>query len=148
MQRSTQAIVLKRTAFDSLIGGLAGTPPGSALFTNCKVKLFVGDTVPTPASVLGDFTETTAVGYSAQTVATWAGPVNAAGDKRGYAAEPIFVFGSNSPNGVNINGYFITDNGGTTLLASERFLDPVPVVESGDALYLDLFLLLPNLLTA
>jgi len=144
MERKTSSVILTRTQLDAFLGALGGSVPGAAIFTGCKVKLFEGATVPTPDSVVGDFTETTAVGYTAQTVAAWSGPTNNPGDRRGWAAEPIFIFGDNRPNGVAITGYYLTNSAGSTLLAAERFASAVNVVDPGDGLLLDLFLMLPN----
>lgn len=144
MERKTVTIVPTMAVLNSLLGGLGGTPPMSAIFTSCKVKLFVGATEPTNASALVDFTETDAAGYTEQTISAWSGPLNTDGSKRGYAAEPIFVFGDNEPDGKTINGYYIVNNAEDTLLAAERFSTPLQVIYSGDALLLDVYLMLPN----
>lgn len=148
MHRQTVNLVLTRAVLDDILDVMAGTLPAAAIFTGCKVKLFTGATAPSLDSVVADFTETTAVGYVAATIAAWSGPANAVNGKRGWLASPIFVFGDNRPDGVNLAGYYLTNAAGTTLLAAERFTQEVQVVDPGDDLVLDLMLLLPETLFA
>jgi len=148
MHRNTRILQPTRAVLDSMLGAAGGTPPGSAIFDDCKLRLFGGATIPTLDSVLADFTATAAVGYAEQVLSAFSGPLNPNGQYRAYAAAPTFVFGDNRPSGVEIAGYYLVNTAGTTLLAAERFTTPVNVLMPGDELQLDLYIAIPTQLAS
>jgi len=96
--------------------------------------IFVNDVTPDRDTELGDLTEASFSGYAEQTVLGTAfiadGVVGHVGFK--VAAPIAFLNSSGSP--VDVYGYYVTDAGGTILLAAARF-DAAPVTkEDGESI--------------
>lgn len=104
----------------ALIAAMAPLAPG-------KVHLYKNDFTPVPTSVLADFTEVTATGYSAQTVVWGTVAINDAGFAEVLTGLMSYAFTDGDTNPFTCFGYYMTDTAGTTLLMGERFSDPVTV---------------------
>lgn len=109
---------------------------GSTPWVDVAVKLFKGDFTPSPAMTLAelDAIEADFDGYVAEVLtALFGNPyVNLAG-KISMDAGTTADFnssGGTTPN--DIYGWYMTDDGGTVLIAAERFTGgPIPVAAAG-----------------
>lgn len=93
--------------------------------TTSLVHLYTNNFQPTPASVVGDFTEATFTGYTAATLTAFGTPfLNAANNAQSVAPGITFTCTGTTVT-QTVYGYFITDVHGTTLLLSGLFDTPV-----------------------
>lgn len=124
---------------DALLGALHGASTIGLLVTP-TVHLRVDNKIPTPLSKGSDFTEAAFAGYAADTVSfTLAVPVNVATAVRAIQADADFVAGAVTAP-VSCTGYWV-DNGASTpamTYMAENFMAPVPIVNNGDFIALDL----------
>lgn len=99
-----------------------------ALFNGAKVGLFVGDTVPSQATVLADLTPADFTGYALSSAITWGAPFidengipSVVGSmKEFHASDPLTVAN-------DVAGYFVVNGAGDTLLWAERFESEITV---------------------
>jgi hypothetical protein len=96
---------------------------------NPKLHLFQNNIVPSPASLLADFTEATYDGYAAGSMPLSGGPYRRTDNS--FAIASTFSFnmtGSTTPN--NIYGYYLTDFTNAQLIAAARFANAWPMVDA------------------
>lgn len=99
-----------------------------ALLDGAVLRLFQNNINPGPENVVGDFVSADFSGYAPSTTVVWGTPylqsdgtANVAGDLKLFVADdPLIVTNT-------IYGWFLTNAGGTVLLASYRFSDPVAI---------------------
>jgi len=144
MIRKSKNVVWRLGSMDDMLGALSGGVPADPILDDVRVRLFGNDFSPEPDSILANFTVTDAVGYTAQTVAEWNGPLNPSAGMRGLSANATFVFGDNRPDGKTIYGYYITNALGTEWLVAERFEEEVNIVDPGDDLIINLAVAFPT----
>jgi hypothetical protein len=137
--RSRQPFIGAQLARD-LVSALSARPAGALLVTPF-VKLFTAIlNAPSPASVPGDFTEATFVGYAGLALTLpLIGPVNLIQYTVGGHNEVDFIAGAVVAPGQNILGYYVVDDNAapTRVYLSELFLNPIPIVNLGDTISLD-----------
>lgn len=100
--------------------------------TDVKLKLFSNNQTPAEADVLADYTESTAAGYASKTLtgSSWS-VANSSGVTTATYAQQTFTF----TTAATIYGYYVTNNGATSLLWAERFTGaPVSIPSSGGVL--------------
>jgi hypothetical protein len=139
-QIQSQNPVLARDVVDNLLAALSARPAAAELVTPFVHLFTAGPNPITPTSVPGDFTEATFDGYAPVALELpLLGPINADANDRGVHNEADFVGGTVVTPGENILGYWIDDNATTPtkLYAAEQFADPVPIVNDGDYISLD-----------
>lgn len=124
-----------------LIAALSARPAG-ALLTTPFVKLFTAVSAnPNPYSAVADFTEATFTGYAGQACTLpLIGPINVTGSTIAGLGNVNFVAGSGiTPPGQTILGYYVVDDNAapTKVYMSELFPSPIPIVNPGDAISLD-----------
>lgn len=109
-----------------------------ASFVGAKLHLYSNNYVPTPDSVLADFTECIFTGYAAKTV-TWS---PAFYDQNGIAVSSggaLLFIQSAATVGDSAWGAYLTDTAGATLLGSARLdAPPYNFAAANDALELAL----------
>jgi hypothetical protein len=87
------------------------------------LRLYGNDFVPTPASVLSNFTESNFTGYNAILLAGKFGPVTKVTDGEYETDSPVFVFVCTSGGPQLVYGCYISD--GANLITSINFGSPV-----------------------
>lgn len=115
--------------------------PAAALLITPHVKLFTAVVNnPSPQSVLADFTEATFVGYATKVLTLpLVGPSNMAPNILGAHREVDWLAGAVVAPGELILGYYVTDalGAGTRVYMSELFQAPIPIINPGDEISLD-----------
>jgi len=115
--------------------------PGAALLVTPHVKLFTAAANnPSPFSVLADFTEATFAGYATKVLTLpLVGPANMAPLILGGHREVDWLAGAVVAPGELILGYYVTDalGAGTRVYMSELFQAPIPILNPGDEISLD-----------
>lgn len=102
-------------------------------YVGAKLHLYSNDMTPTPASVLGDFTECVFSGYSAKTVVWSAAFYDENNVPASSGGEALFTMSGATPDVAY--GAFLTDTAGTKLLWSARLdTPPFSFVKTGDTL--------------
>lgn len=105
---------------------LGKSTPGNQI-----LRLYLGDTVITDATVTGDFVEMATLGYASKslTKANW---VVGQDNNVGLAtyAEQTWTFTGGTQ--VSVYGYFITDTTTGALLWAERFTQSKDILNNGD----------------
>lgn len=105
------------------------------------MRLYTNDLTPTPANVVGDFTQLTNAlvpGYAAVAI-TWDGTPqrDQLGVWNDYGNDALFA-ASAAPGAPQIvYGWYMTDAANTTLLASGRLAVPFTYTAAGDGLRLE-----------
>lgn len=91
---------------------------GGSLSDPIAVRLFANNLTPTPATALGDFTESTAAGYVMQTfgLSGWTASTSPSGTTTATHANVVWTI--TGPG--SFYGYYIADDAGV-LLWSQRF---------------------------
>jgi hypothetical protein len=92
-----------------------------------KYRLYTNNYTPDLNAVLASVTEAAFAGYAnvSQTFANFT--LNGVSGHQGFAIAPPVSFSNTSGGPVNVYGYYVTDSGGTLLLAIARF-DSAPIV--------------------
>lgn len=98
-------------------------------FDGAKIALFSNNIVPSPSSVIGDFTPATFTGSTPQAI-TW-GDVYSDGDGNAIAPGGSHLFPVTGAVSETIYGYIITDTAGTGLLAARQLPAPQQAVPGG-----------------
>jgi len=134
-------LVTSRPIAAALLNALS-VVPGAALLATPFVHLYTAGPSPLgPLAVPGDFTEATFTGYAATALPLpLLGPINGANNFLGKHEEVNFLAGAVVAPGENILGYWV-DNaavGGVNLYFAETFATPIPIVNAGDFISLDL----------
>lgn len=106
----------------------------AGVLTANKVALFQSNTVPTPATVIGDYTQATYSGYALEAI-TWSAPTLADDG----SVEVIGILGEFRPTSSvvqnTIYGLLLVDTTGLILYAAARFDDaPLPMNSVLDAI--------------
>lgn len=123
-------LVQENSQLRSMLNTLCASPGGD--WDNATLHLFQNDIVPSFATALGDFTEADFDGYAAGAAITW-NPAVTGPDYNAEVTGPAANFlatGATTPN--VIYGYYVVDTGGTGLLWSERFAEPINIASAGD----------------
>jgi len=95
---------------------------------NTVLRLYTNSLTPVEGTVVGDFTEATAAGYAAKTLAEGSWTVAVAGGiSDATFAQQTFTFTA----AETVEGYFITDVGATEVLWAEKFAAPANVPSGG-----------------
>jgi len=96
------------------------------------LKLYVGDTPIVDATVAGDFTEMSTMGYAAKTLtkASWSSAAQTGGVAQCTYAEQTWTFTGGTL--VSVYGYFVVDSTTGILLWAERFTTSKDIVNNGD----------------
>lgn len=82
------------------------------------LRLYSNDRTPGESDVVGDYTESSATGYSATVLTGSQWTIAAAsGTSSAQYAQRTFTYST----GATVYGYYITNNAGTTLMLAERF---------------------------
>jgi hypothetical protein len=92
-------------------------------WATAKLRLYTNNITPSTSSVVADFTEATFTGYAAITLPAWPASTLASHIATSAQASQTFTITSGSQN---VYGWYITDSGGTHLLAAQR--DPAAPV--------------------
>ncbi|MBA7586569.1 hypothetical protein ES695_00105 [Candidatus Atribacteria bacterium 1244-E10-H5-B2] len=96
--------------------------------TDVKLKLFTNDYTPVEGSVVANFTEAVAAGYTAIELAGASWTIESDGGvTTATYAQQTFTFTAASTN----YGYYITNNDGSQVLWAERFSDAPHNIPSG-----------------
>jgi hypothetical protein len=135
----SQVQTIGRPLADAMLAALSARP-ASALLTTPTVHLFTaGPSTITPLNLPADFTEATFAGYAAATLTLpLLGPINLPnGDGFGVHNEVDFLGGAVVSPGETILGYWIDDGATAVLYYAELFAVPVPIVNPGDFISLD-----------
>jgi hypothetical protein len=132
---------LQRTLADALVAALSARPAAALLITPFVHLYTAAAFPPSENSVPGDFTEAVFVGYAPIALTLpLTGPINLGpANTVGGHNDADFIAGAVVPPGENIVGYWIDEAavGGATVYASESFPAPIPVVNPGDTIALD-----------
>jgi hypothetical protein len=103
-------------------------------FNACKVGLYIN---PIPLSVntaLADLTEATFHGYAQSAAVVWGTPfLDSAGNPTIVGANCQFTATTPFSDANTIQGYFVVDSAGTTLLWAEALPTPIAITAVGDA---------------
>lgn len=113
----------------------ASTVSVDGILNESVLHLFTNNFQPTPAAVVGDFTEATFTGYGDVTV-TSAGVFTVATTGARLIFTPAVFEATDAATPENVYGWYLTDNAGTALQLYERFAAPVPMVAANDGLVL------------
>lgn len=120
----TLGLAYLEALIDSLPGG------------NVRVHLFVGATVPTPATVVADFVEADFDGYAAVDLVPTSPAVNPDGWAQADIPTAHFeASGGTTPN--TVTGFYLTDTTDAVYLGGERFDNSFVFDETGDYFDLD-----------
>jgi hypothetical protein len=105
---------------------------------NLKLKLFTNNKTPDAngGDVVGDYTEATGGGYAAITLTRGTGWTITGADDPSDAiyTQQTFTFTGAIGGSGKVYGYYVTDNGGTTLLWAERLAVYFQPANNGDKL--------------
>lgn len=120
------------------------TVPGAKAIVTGEIHLFTATSGPiTRASLPAQFTEAAFTGYAAVATTGGGSIVNLpSGDGQGIINTANFVC-TTTGAGESILGYWVQDAAGNLILA-ELFANPVPIVNSGDFVSLDVIYAFPN----
>lgn len=100
-----------------------------------KYRLFTNNVTPTLADTVATYTEAAWAGYGGPISQTFSNfTLNGVTGHNGYALAPPISFGNSSGSSQAAYGYYVTDTGGTILLAAARFDSPPVTVPNGGAL--------------
>jgi len=117
------------------------TNPAAALLITPFVKLFTAASAnPSPQSVVADFTEAAFVGYAGDALPMpLIGPANMGPGVLGASNQVNFLAGAVVAPGELILGYYVVDDNAapTRVYLSELFQSPIPIVNPGDQISLD-----------
>jgi hypothetical protein len=133
-------LVTSRPIAAALLDALSARP-AAALLVTPFVHLYTAGPAPVgPLNVPGDFTEATFVGYAATALPLpLLGPINGANNVLGKHEEVNFLAGAVVAPGETILGYWVDEAaaGGASLYFAEAFDTPIPIVNAGDFISLD-----------
>lgn len=118
---------------------LAGLVAGSGYLDGAVVRLYANDITPNPTTLLGGFTELVATGYAESAALVWGVPFTGVdGVTKVEAASVQFTQTGTVATGTAYGWYMVGDPGGSEyLIASERFLTPVPFTFIGAGVVVD-----------
>jgi hypothetical protein len=103
---------------------------------DATLHLFSNDFVPTPLSVKADFVESAFDGYAAPGTIAWGTPYTAPDGSEHVTAPTAQVTCTGSTTPETVYGYYVLSVAtGTPLLMAERFANPVPIAQAGDAVF-------------
>lgn len=106
---------------------MAGLIDTGGVYEAVDLRLYQNDYTPTPATVLADLTAATYSGYAAEAIA-FAGPVIGSDGKIRLVSVGALFQPTSSTVTNTVFGWYITNTGGTVLLAAGRFESPVPMM--------------------
>lgn len=93
---------------------------GTISLSNSIYHLYTNNVVPTHSDTLGSYTEATWASYAHQLAGGWSAPV-LDGTFHATSTGNLMTFANSSGSAQTAYGYYVTDNGITTLLFVERF---------------------------
>jgi hypothetical protein len=139
--------VLQETVAAALLAALSARPAG-ALFATPTCHLFTAvSQAITPTTPVSAFTEASFTGYVAVTLGTLLGPILLpSNDGLAVQTDADFLSTAHQATSQNILGYWI-DNASTVCYMAEQFLAPIPIVNLGDFISLDVIFAVVMLLT-
>ncbi len=108
-------------------------PVAGPLF-EAKVHLYTNDLDPDVNTVLGDFVEATFDGSDAQTIDTWDAPFLLPSGNSQTVGSPVSFVCSGDAAFEIVNGVYVTNDTGDTLLYSEKFESSVSINQVGAGL--------------
>lgn len=118
----------------SLLAQLTALVGMSGYFNGCHIFFFGNDITPTPGTALADLIELVATGY-ADAAVTWDTPaLNPDGEAEVFGQLFEVIFTNGESEAPTVYGYYLVDSGGTNLLLSERFEQPVVISYDGQPL--------------
>lgn len=91
-----------------------------------KYRLFTNNVTPSLGDTVSTYTEAAWSGYAAHSLTFSDYAINGVSGHNGFAIGSPISFSNSSGGAVNAYGYYVTDSGGTILLAVARF-DSAPV---------------------
>lgn len=139
--RRTQNLGITQELQDAILEALFARPAAELLLVPRLHLIADPDLVLSkdtdPADVVA--AAPTFTGYASQLVVPGdlVGPINLGADRRALHVEHDFV-STAVPTPEAIYGYAVTNTGNTLLYAWEALAEPVPIIDPGDALSLDL----------
>jgi hypothetical protein len=149
--RRTASLGITQALQDAILEALLADP-GAPLMDAPRLNLIANpDAVLSkdydPADIAAD--DPTFTGYASVllTPGDFIGPINLGGGKRGMHLE-VDIVSTAVPTAQMVYGYVITDTGTTILYGWEVFEDPVPIVNPGDSVSLDIVLAMGSILQA
>lgn len=129
------SIVIPSTTMRLIQAGLAAAEPedpAAGLFNGALIKLFQNDITPTKATALADLHVATFTGYANSSAVVWGAPLTdengvttvTGGSKQFTASDGVV------PN--TIYGWYATNAGGSVLLFSCRYDEPIEINSAAD----------------
>jgi hypothetical protein len=141
MFRQTQNLQVTPTLAKRILAGLVAAVPGTVFAITSTVHLYVtGPATAFADHVLTDFVEPVFHGYAPYTLAAIVGPENLPDGVGNIQNINYLATSGGSIPGEDVNGYFILDVDGATILGWEQFAAMVPINSIGDAVNLTLVL--------
>jgi len=112
---------------------------------DCDVRLFVNNVTVTPNLVIGDLTQATFTGYTAQNLVTVAAPVGdpVNGGVSSFLPSHVFTCTTAPASPVTVYGWYLTDTGGA-LIAAGNLPEPITIDEIGDSVPIQVTLNYPG----
>jgi hypothetical protein len=108
---------------------------GDGLLFECSVGLFVSATIPSPDSVLGDFTAASFTGYSALLAQTWGAPYLDSESQLQLTSPRLQWICTATGDAEVIRGYYVWREGTPdVLLFADQFDPPITITQLGDGL--------------
>lgn len=136
----SQTPIMAQDLADAILDALSARP-AAAILSTPTVHLYTEVDPPiSPLSTPTDFTEATFAGYADAALPALVGPINTLTSTRAVHGQVDFTGGAVVAPGQNIAGYYVTDGGGTNFYYGEAFPAPIPIVNPGDTISLDVIL--------
>jgi len=133
-------MILTRAQANEVMDSIAAFPMASPA-SPWKVGLFTNNIQPNADTVLADLTEASFTGYAKVTTTTGDSETQndpLSGERVVYFPPPAggFHFEATATPGapVNVYGFFLCDNAGTTLLGAQHFGSPIVISGVGQAI--------------
>lgn len=98
---------------------------------NCKLKLYINNYSPVEGSAVGNFTESTASGYSTKTLtgSSWSISTTSNVTTASYAAQTFTYTAAET-----VYGYYVVNNAGTIVLWAEKFSSAFVIPSGGGSI--------------
>lgn len=123
-----------------------GAGPTIPTVTTVTVRLFkAGPTPITPDTQLADFTECDFGGYAGVVVTAFPRVTLPSNNGCGIAINALFTSDGTPPADNLVQGYYIEDTAGSSVVIAEYFPAPIPIAFLGD--FVDLLALIPDAYT-
>lgn len=99
--------------------------------SDMTLRLYKNDVTPGETDTAATYTEATFTGYSAVSLASADWTLTPGAPSSAACAQKTFTSSADQA-AQTIYGYYLTENGGGTLVAAERFSASVTIVSNGD----------------